>query len=236
MRSLSQPVHRQPITRQVAAMTLPRVATASGMPNEDWIKVGVIRITTTMPAVSTHVASIDTATPPAWPLSTRLIGNSADSACCWRMRVNTGVSSSQRRSHTETKPNTPPTTKAMRQPQASTSAGAKACTTHEAISEPIKVPTLMPALRLPTAIPCARRAHARPRTPMPGIAADRQPLQHAQAQQQHRRQRTDLRMDGQHANQQSRQRHQEDASENMRLRPMRSPKCAITTPPSGRTR
>lgn len=59
----------------------------------------------------------------------------------------------------------------MRQPQASTSAGAKACTTHEAISEPVKVPTLMPALRLPTANPMREAgACSATNTHAPGIS------------------------------------------------------------------
>ncbi|MNN54015.1 hypothetical protein D3C81_1688050 [compost metagenome] len=76
-----------------------------------WIfcsRAGVIRMTTTMPADSIHVSSIETTTAPRWLRSTDFKGISVASAlrCC--ISAKTGVSCSQRRRYMAPKPKMPP--------------------------------------------------------------------------------------------------------------------------------
>jgi len=57
-----QPNTMQPIARHSVARLLAASVSAAAMPNSFWISVGVIRITTTIAAVSTQVSSIETTT------------------------------------------------------------------------------------------------------------------------------------------------------------------------------
>ena len=108
------------------ATLLASSARAGAMPCSVCNSVGVMRMMTTMPAVSSQVSSMDTPTASPWPRSTTLSGSSATSSRRWRISSNTGVSASQRRRNMEPNPNTPPTTKGMRQANASTSSGGRA--------------------------------------------------------------------------------------------------------------
>jgi hypothetical protein len=104
-----------------------------------------------MPAESIHVSSIDTATAPRWSRSTVLSGISAASALFFCISANTGVSCSQRRKYIAPMPNTPPSRKGTRQPQASNSSGLKMVLMPVATSEPSRMPPVRPAVKVPQA-------------------------------------------------------------------------------------
>ncbi len=95
---------------------MPRNARAGATWNTDCTRVGVIRISTTIAAVSIQVISIDSSTPGRCRSNTRRSGKPAASSLRACIASNTGVSLSQRRSHTAKKPNTPPARNGSRQP------------------------------------------------------------------------------------------------------------------------
>ncbi len=140
----------------MVAILLACKVTAGAKPYCFCSQTGDIKITTTMPADSSQVSSIDTTTAFLCRTTTALTGSSCASAlrCCISRKI--GVSCNQRRRYIATSPKAPPSRNGIRQPQSSTACWVMLVFTNVATTEPSRIPTVSPAVSVPQAIPIRR--------------------------------------------------------------------------------
>src|SRR5215469_10629081 len=98
-RSVAAPMTTVEMHNAAVATRLAVCTRLGGIPNNLGKSEGVIKITTTMAAVSIHVVKSEVTTARVWLFRTTLKGNSRESLARFRISSNNGVSLSQRRSH-----------------------------------------------------------------------------------------------------------------------------------------